>query len=100
MIADASPSPNRWVDAGRAVAPLLDERTCIVVVGESDDGAARVAIAVAHAHGGSRRVAIVDAIGDLAPLQKLLPSDAGPHGVIDHFLHGVSLRKIAYAVNL
>ena len=100
MIADASPSPNRWDDAGRAVAPLLDERTCIVVVGESDDAAARVAIAVAHAHGGSRRVAIVDAIGDLAPLQKLLPSDAGPHGVIDHFLHGVSLRKIAYAVNL
>jgi hypothetical protein len=100
MIADASPAPNRWDDAGRAVAPLLDDRTCIVVVGEFNDDAARVAIALAHAHGGTRRVAIVDAIGDLAPLQKLLPNDAGPHGVIDHFLHGVSLRKIAQPVNL
>jgi hypothetical protein len=100
MVADASPTPNRWDDAAREVAALLDDRTCIVVVGERDDDAARVAIALAHAHGGTRRVAIVDAIGDLAPLQKLLPSDAGPHGVIDHFLHGVSLRKIAHAVNL
>jgi len=99
VIADASPAPKRLDDAAREVAALLDQRTCIVVVGERDDDAARVAIAVAHAHGRTRRVAIVDAIGELAPLQKLLPAGAGRHGVIDHFLHGVSLRKIAYAVN-
>ena len=98
MIADASRRPARWDDATRDVAPLLADRTCIVVVGDRNEDAAHVAIALAQ-HAGTRRVAIVDAIGDLRPLQKLLPDDAGPHGVIDHFLHGVSLRKIAHAVN-
>ena len=98
MIADASRTPTRWDDATRDVAPLLVDRTCIVVVGDDNDDAARVAIALAQ-HAGTRRVAIVDAIGDLPPLQSLLPDDAGAHGVIDHFVHGVSLRKIAYPVN-
>lgn len=99
MIADASPTSNRWDDATREIAAMLGDRTCIVIVGDRDDDAARVAIALAHEHVRTRRVAIVDAIGELAPLQKLLPGDAGRHGVIDHFTHGVSLRKIAYAVN-
>jgi hypothetical protein len=99
MVVDASPAPNRWDDAAREVALLLDDRICIVVVGERDDDAARVAIALAQARARTRRVAIVDAVGDLAPIQKLLPKDVGPHGVIDHFLHGVSLRNIAHPVN-
>lgn len=99
MIADGSPAPSRWDDAARDAAKLLDERTCVVIVGEHDDDAARAALALARAHVHARRVAIVDAIGELTPLQKLVPNDAGGHGVIDHFLHGVSLRKIAYAVN-
>lgn len=99
MPADASPAPNSWDDATREVAARLDDRTCIVIIGERGDDVARVAIALAHAHVRSRRVAIVDAIGELPPLQRLLPRDAGRHGVIDHFLHGVSLRKIAHPVN-
>ena len=99
MVADASPAPSSWDDATREVAARLADRTCIVIIGERGDDVARVAIALAHAHVRSRRVAIVDAIGELPPLQKLLPRDAGPHGVIDHFLHGVSLRKIAHPVN-
>ncbi|HJU67377.1 MAG TPA: hypothetical protein VJ650_03945 [Gemmatimonadaceae bacterium] len=98
MVADASNRAKRWEEATRDVAPQLQDRTCIVIVGERDDDAANVAIALAHAHD-NRRVAIVDAVGELAPLQKLLPDDARSHGVIDHFLHGVSLRKIAYPVN-
>jgi hypothetical protein len=97
MIADAS-RPARWDDATRDVAPLLADRACIVVVGDRNEDAARATIALAQ-HAGTRRVAIVDAIGDLRPLQKLLPDGAGVHGVIDHFVHGVSLRKIAHAVN-
>jgi hypothetical protein len=81
------------------VASLLDERTCVVVVGERDEDAARVALALARAHVRRRPAAIVDAVGELAPLQAVLPRDAGPHGVIDHFESGVSLRKIAKAVN-
>jgi hypothetical protein len=99
MPADASPAPKSWDDATREAAARLADRTCVVIIGERGNDVARVAIALAHAHVRSRRVAIVDAIGELPPLQKLLPRDAGRHGVIDHFLHGVSLRKIAHPVN-
>ena len=99
MVADAFPPTKRWEEATRAIAPLLQDRTCIVVVGERDDDAANAALALAHHHVRGRRVAIVDAVGELAPLQKLLPGGARSHGVIDHFLHGVSLRKIAHPVN-
>lgn len=99
MVAHASPPVKRWEEATRDVAPLLQDRTCIVIVGEQDDDAAKFALALAQAHVRTRRVALVDAVGELAPFQKLLPSDARPHGVIDHFLHGVSLRKIAHPAN-
>ena len=99
MAADASAPPQRWDEATRGAAALLEDRTCIVIVGERDDDAANAALALAHAHVPRRRVAIVDAVGELDPFQKLLPRDAGPHGVIDHFVHGVSLRKIAHPVN-
>jgi hypothetical protein len=98
MRADASSAPRRWNDAAREVAPLLKDRTCIVIVAGDDDDAAHLAIAIARTQAQLRQVAIVDAVGELAPIQKLLPKDAGPHGVIDHFLHGVSLRKIAHPV--
>jgi hypothetical protein len=81
------------------VASLLDDRTCVVIVGERDDDAARVALALARAHVRRRPAAVVDAAGELAPIQAVLPRDAGPHGVIDHFESGVSLRRIAKAVN-
>lgn len=99
MAGDASAPPRRWAEATRGAAALLADRTCIVIVGERDDDSANVALALAHACLRTRRVAIVDAVGELAPFQKLLPRDAGPHGVIDHFIHGVSLRKIAHPVN-
>jgi hypothetical protein len=99
MLPDASSAVKRWNDAAEEIAPLLEDRTCIVILAEHDDDAAYLAIALARTEGGTRRVAIVDAVGELAPIQKLLPKDAEPHGVIDHFLHGVSLRKIAYPVN-
>lgn len=99
MISDASPARSRWDEATREVASLLDDRTCVVLIGERDDDAARVALALGRAHVRRRPVAIVDSVGELAPLQTVLPRDAGPHGLIDHFESAVSLRKIAKAVN-
>jgi hypothetical protein len=99
MAADVVASSRRWQELTRDAAPLLKDRTCIVIAGDRDEDAANVALALAHAHVSTRRVAIVDAVGELDPLQRLLPHDARPHGVLDHFLHGVSLRKIAHAVN-
>lgn len=99
MAGEPSAPPRRWDEATRAAAALLEDRTCIVIIGERDDDSANAALALAQAYVRTRRVAIVDAVGELAPFQRLLPRDAGPHGVIDHFLHGVSLRKIAQPVN-
>ena len=99
MAPNASAPPKRWDEATRSAAALLEDRTCIVIVGERDDDAANAALALAHTHIRARRVAIVDAVGELPPLQRLLPKNAGRHGVIDHFVHGVSLRKIAHPVN-
>lgn len=99
MVSDASPTRSRWEEATREVASLLDQLTCIVLAGERDADAARVALALGRAHARRRRVAIVDAVGELSPLQAVLPSGAGRHGIIDHFENGVSLRKIAQAVN-
>ena len=99
MISDASPTRSPWDEATREVASLLDERTCVVLIGERDDDAARVALALGRAHVRRRPVAIIDAVGELAPIQTVLPRDAGRYGVIDHFESGVSLRKIAQAVN-
>lgn len=99
MTPPMSPPPSRWDEATRDAARQLDDRFCLVVVGERGDDAARAALSLAKSQVGKRRVAIVDAVGELAPLQRMLPRDAGPHGVIDHFLHGVSLRKVAHAVN-
>ncbi len=99
MLSDTPVPVKRWEEATRGVTPLLQDRTCIVVVGEQDEDAANVALALAKADIRTRRVAIVDAVGELAPLQRLLPRDARSHGVIDHFLHGVSLRKIAHPAN-
>lgn len=94
-----TPSPSRWDEATREAARQLDDRSCLVIAGARGDDAARAALSLAKTQVGKRRVAIVDAVGELAPLQRMLPRDVGPHGVIDHFLHGVSLRKIAHAVN-
>src|SRR5688500_18551598 len=99
MAGDATATPKRWKEVTRDAVPFLNDRTCIVITGEQDDDAANAALALAHSHIHRRRVAIVDAVGELEPLQRQLPRDVRPHGVIDHFLHGVSLRKIALAVN-
>jgi hypothetical protein len=99
VVAQASAPVKRWEEATRDVAPLLQDRTCVVIVGQHDEDAAHVALALAQAHVRARRVAVVDAVGELAPFQKLLPRDARSHGVIDHFVHGVSLGKIAHPVN-
>jgi hypothetical protein len=99
MAAPVSSTRTRWDEATREAASLLREQACVVIVGDKPEAAAEAALAMARANAGRRRVTIVDAVGELAPLQRALPRDAGPHGVIDHFLHGVSLRKIAHAVN-
>ncbi|MEO7996778.1 MAG: hypothetical protein ABI852_04995 [Gemmatimonadaceae bacterium] len=83
-----------WEALGRNAAPLLDSVNAVVIAGPDPVAAASFALGIARVHGSSRRVAIADLVGEVAPLQALITGDDG-HGISDSFLYGVSLNKIA-----
>jgi hypothetical protein len=83
-----------WEEVGADVAPALDAASAVVVVGDDPVAAAEVALGAGRAQGARRRVAIGDLVGDVAPLQALVTGD-DPHGLVDSFLYGVSLNRIA-----
>ena len=57
----------------------------------------RVAVGLARAQSGQRRVAVGDLFAESPPIQDLVNND-DPHGIVDSFLYGVSLTKIARPV--
>lgn len=83
-----------WEVLGRNAASLLESVNAVVVAGPDPVAAASFALGMARVHGSSRRVAIADLVGEVAPLQALIGGDDG-HGISDSFLYGVSLNKIA-----
>ncbi|HET7457911.1 MAG TPA: SPOR domain-containing protein [Gemmatimonadaceae bacterium] len=83
-----------WEEVGASVAAALDGRSAVVVIGDDPEAAAAVALGAGRAQGARRRVAIGDLVGEVAPLQALVTGD-DPHGLVDSFLYGVSLNKIA-----
>ena len=91
-------APDSWENEGQRLAPLLDGVNAAVIAGTDPVAAASVAIGIARVHGARRRVAIADLVGEVPPLQSLVTGD-DPHGIADSFLYGVSLNKIARAVN-
>ena len=90
----APPSLVSWEVQGRNAASLLDSVNSVVIAGPDPVAAASFALGIARVHGSSRRVAIADLVGEVAPLQALISGDDG-HGISDSFLYGVSLNKIA-----
>jgi len=94
----AGPAPDRWEEEGRRVAPALDRVAGVVVLGTDADSAASVALGIGRVQATRRRVAIADLVGEVAPLQSLVRGD-DPHGVVDSFLYGVSLNRIARPVD-
>ena len=91
-------APNSWENEGQRLAPLLDDVYAAVIAGTDPFAAASVAIGIARVQGMRRRVAVADLVGEIPPLQSLVTGD-DPHGISDSFLYGVSLNKIARAVN-
>ena len=88
-----------WFQAGyRCAGSLGASRGAVVVLGRDPIGTACVALGFAQALQDTRRVAIVDLIGDVEPLRRLLPATEVP-GILDGFVHGVSLNRIALPVN-
>ena len=86
-----------WSEEGRRIGATLDAFHAIVVVGTDPVATAETALGIARVQAVHRRVAIGDLIGDAPPIQALVQSD-DPHGVVDSFLYGVSLSKIAQRV--
>ena len=86
-----------WAERGRELGATLNACHAIVVVGSDHIATAEVALAIARVQSPMRRVAVADLIGEVAPLQSLVTGD-DPHGIVDSFVFGVSLNKIAHAV--
>ncbi len=87
-----------WEEEGRQLAPALDTVNAAVVVGRDPVAAAKVALGIGRVQARRRRVAIGDLVGEISALQALVP-DADGHGLVDSFLYGVSLTKIAHPID-
>lgn len=77
---------------------MLDGVAAVVVTGADPAAAAQVALGIGREQARRRRVAIADLVGELPPLQSLIQGD-DVHGIVDSFLYGVSLNKIARQVD-
>ena len=86
-----------WSEEGRRIGATLDAFHAIVVVGTDPIATAETALGIARVQAVHRRVALGDLIGEAPPIQALVRSE-DPHGVVDSFLYGVSLSKIAQPV--
>jgi hypothetical protein len=87
-----------WEEEGRKLAGELDKVSAVVVVGRDPVAAAKVALGIGRVQARRRRVAIGDLVGEISALQALVPPDEG-HGLVDSFLYGVSLTKIAHPID-
>jgi hypothetical protein len=92
------PVLSMWEAEGNRHASAFDACAGAVVIGERPSVAAEVALGIARVQARRRRVAVADAVGELGPLEDLVPMDA-PYGLVDSFFYGVSLNKIAYTVD-
>ena len=87
-----------WEALGAESSGSVDSAHAILVTGKDPVSAARAALGIGRAQSRNRRVAIGDLVGDVEPLQRLVTGD-DPHGIVDSFLYGVSLNKIARQVD-
>jgi hypothetical protein len=86
-----------WEAAGRDFGATLDGYSALVVIGNDPVATGRVAIGLARAQAVRRRVAVGDLFAESPPIQELVTTD-DPHGLVDSFLYGVSISRIAYQV--
>src|SRR6185312_13243950 len=89
--------PFDWEAAGRELGATLDGFGAIVVIGSDPVATGKVAVGLARAQAARRRVAVGDLFAESPPIQELVTSE-DPHGLVDSFLYGVSLTRIAHAV--
>ena len=90
--------PLDWTERGRELDALLVGCHAVVIIGSDPVATAEVALGAARTQSRKRRVAIADLFGEAPPLQELVVSD-DPHGIVDSFLFGVSLNRIAQYIS-
>ena len=86
-----------WEAAGRRLGETLHSYYAVVVIGSDPVATGRVAVGVARGQSMHRRVAVGDLFAESPPIQELVQTD-DPHGLVDSFLYGVSLSRIAHQV--
>jgi len=87
-----------WEHEGQRIASALDFRASALVLGSDPVAAAEVALGIARAQARRRRVCVADVVGELKPIEDLIPFDF-EYGLMDAFFQGVSLNKVAYPVD-
>ncbi|MEO7086436.1 MAG: hypothetical protein ABI442_22665 [Gemmatimonadaceae bacterium] len=86
-----------WEAAGRDLGAKMGGYNSFVVIGANPVATGLVAVGIARAQALQRRVALGDLFAESPPIQALVQTD-DPHGLVDSFLYGVSITKIAYEV--
>ncbi len=89
--------PFDWEGAGQRLGESFDGYHAVVVAGNDPVITGRVAIGIGRAQAKRRRTAVGDLFAESQPIQDLVHSD-DPHGLVDSFLYGISLNRIAHAV--
>jgi hypothetical protein len=86
-----------WSVEGERLGGSLRKLSTIVVLGVDSTDTALVALGIARSQSASRRVTVVDLFGDSPPIRALVTTD-DPHGIVDSFVYGVSLKRITHRV--
>ena len=89
--------PFDWEAAGEELGDTLGSYHMIVVAGTDSVTTGRVPCGIARMQSMNRRVAVGDLFAESPPIRELIQTD-DPHGIVDSFLYGVSLSRIAYPV--
>jgi len=89
--------PFDWEGAGEELGDTLSSYHMVVVAGLDSVTTGQVAVGIARAQSLGRRVAVGDLFAESPPIRELIQTD-DPHGIVDSFLYGVSLSRIAYPV--
>ena len=89
--------PFDWEAAGEELGDTLSSYHMVIVAGLDSMTTGQVAVGIARAQSLGRRVAVGDLFAESPPIRELIETD-DPHGIVDSFLYGVSLSRIAYPV--
>jgi hypothetical protein len=97
MTAPATRRAFDWQAAGEELGAKLDGYHSIIVIGADPVATGRVAVGIGRVQATRRRTAVGDLFAESPPIQDLVQTD-DLHGLIDTFVYGVSINRIAHPV--